>query len=307
MFALLCGGQGRLTPQSLDLGANSSKNSDLLHAAGVLLGHDPLKFLRESDPQTRSSNYYNQFFSVLTALCHYNLIKDHLPERICVAGYSVGEVAAFAIANIWQPSEALAITLKRATLMDSAHAIKARLAFVMGLSEAQLQTPLHQANCVIAIHNPDNFFILAGNENDIEKLCGDLRNIGATRCDVLDVFIPSHTPFLANAVQPFYDFIAAKPFNAMDDNRLLFSGLDGGRIFKVQDGLKKLAEEIAQRLDWQAVLQALSEQGVTSILDLGPGNALANMIKSYYPAMSAYAVGDFQTIDGIETWLKRQE
>ena len=53
------------------------------------------------------------------------------------------------------------------------------------------------------------------------------------------------------------------------------------------------------------VLEALVERGVDRILELGPGTALADMVRGAYPAMQVRAVDDFRSIAGIKAWIDR--
>lgn len=303
MLALLCGGQGRLESGSFDLVAKAKDPISILASAKHVLSEDPLTLYHRLPPATVAQNQYNQFFSVLLSLAHYGLIKDILPEQFAVAGYSVGEVAAFCLGGIWTTQQALEITWERARLMSSSCQLPCQLTFSMGLHLNTVEAVSTKYAFSLAIQNPDDFFVLGGPVEHVGSLCSELKELGAKRAEPLSVFIPSHTHYLSSAVAPFQRYIstvAAKPVN---DDRILFSGLDGMRIYSSSEGIAKLDKAIAAPLDWKSTLLSLCEQGVTHVLDLGPGNALANMIKANYPHIAAYAVTDFQSIDGLRKWI----
>ena len=52
-----------------------------------------------------------------------------------------------------------------------------------------------------------------------------------------------------------------------------------------------------------AVMQALIERGVDRMLELGPGTALADMVRATYPMVDDRAVDDFRTCAGIASWI----
>lgn len=62
---------------------------------------------------------------------------------------------------------------------------------------------------------------------------------------------------------------------------------------------------MATTIDWAAVLEALVERGVDRVLELGPGTALADMMRSRYPTVEARCVDDFRSEAGITNWLAR--
>ena len=109
MLALLCGGQGTLSPTAFDLFAGQAAAELVLGAATAYLGHDPRELIRTRDADGLSSNHISQILTVTATLANYACIADVLAKPIVVAGYSVGEMAAWSIAGIWTADEALRV------------------------------------------------------------------------------------------------------------------------------------------------------------------------------------------------------
>ena len=59
----------------------------------------------------------------------------------------------------------------------------------------------------------------------------------------------------------------------------------------------------ARLVDWSATLESLAELGITRVLDLGPGHALAELMRSFRPDIRCYAADGFHTLDGLRNWL----
>ena len=143
--------------------------------------------------------------------------------------------------------------------------------------------------------------MVGGAEPDVIALCDEAAAAGA-RSGLLAVKIASHTSRLAQACDPLQQaFDASKRF-PVSGQRILLAGGDGERIFTPSRAMAKLACQVAHPIDWAATLTALSELGITRVLDLGPGHALAEMAQAVLPSIRCYAADGFHTIDGLRSW-----
>jgi [acyl-carrier-protein] S-malonyltransferase len=240
---------------------------------------------------------------VTAALTMHACCQDALPEQLAVTGYSVGEMAAWSIAGIWTAATALRLTDERARAMDVAGGVGGRLGYVRGLRRLTIERLAEQHDCVIAITNPDDLFVIGGREPDVIAVCAAALSAGAVRADLLAVKIASHTPHLATAVAPLRAALAAEISARPITGRLLLAGGDGERVVSVATAAAKLAAQVATPVDWATTLEVLSESGVDRALDLGPGHALAEMARVALPEVQSYAADAFRSIAGIRKWL----
>ncbi|WNV11790.1 acyltransferase domain-containing protein [Tardiphaga sp. 709] len=303
MLALLCGGQGSLSPEIFDLVANQPAAEPILVAATACLGHDPRELIRTRDADDLSTNHVSQLLSVTAALATHACVADLLSEQTAVTGYSVGEMAAWSIAGIWGPDEVLRLTDIRARLMDSAAGKNGRLGYVRGLDRNTLQRLLDKHHCAIAITNPGALFVVGGTERDVTDLCHEATAEGAPRAGLLAVKVASHTAQLEPACEPFRQALDSSRHSPVASNRILLAGTDGERIFSETDAMAKLASQIARPVEWATTLQALVELGTDSVLDLGPGHALADMMHTLMPSIRCYSADGFRTLDGLRNWI----
>lgn len=302
MLALLCGGQGTLSDKMFDLVADQPAAASIFAAATACLGEDPREFVRTRNPEQLSENYASQFLTVTSVLATHACIADLLTEATAVSGYSVGEMAAWSIAGIWTAEEALRLTDIRARLMESAAGPDGRLGYIQGLDRAAIEPLLAKHRCEMAIRNPDLLFVIGGVERDVIALCDDAVREGA-RTGLLAIKIASHTTRLARACKPLQQALDASRVAAVAAQRVLLAGGDGERIFSVASATAKLADQVAHPIDWAATLDALTEFGVTEVLDLGSGHALAEMMRASQPDTRYYAADGFRTIEGLRNWV----
>ena len=306
MLALLCGGQGALSPSTLALVADQPAAESIFAAASHYLGHDPRELILTRDANTLSTNHISQILTVTAALAIYTCVADVLSKKIAVAGYSVGEMTAWSIAGIWTAEEALRLTDARASLMESVAGPEGRLGYIRGLERRKLEPLARKHRCELAITNPGVLFIVGGEEHDVTELCHEALAEGAARAGLLAVKIASHTTRLDQACKPLQQALDASKLSAIASNRILLAGGDGERIFSATNATAKLARQVARPIDWTATLEALAELGVDSVLDLGPGDALKDMMQALLPSIRCYSAGGFHTLDGLRNWIASQ-
>jgi [acyl-carrier-protein] S-malonyltransferase len=108
---------------------------------------------------------------------------------------------------------------------------------------------------------------------------------------------------LAAAAQGFEDPLHALPLQA--PRLRLLAGIDGRLVSDVTRVVATLSAQIAQPLQWQAVLQQAVERGGRVFLELGPGAALSRRVRELHPQLEARSVEDFQTLEGVLEWVDR--
>ncbi|WP_175735780.1 malonate decarboxylase subunit epsilon [Burkholderia ambifaria] len=304
-LAILCSGQGAQRADMFELTGAVPQADALFAHAGRLLGDDPRNWVRHAEPDALHENRAAQLLCTLQALAAAALLDTVWPRRRCVAGYSVGEVASWSVAGMINPHDALDLADARARAMDAASGGDERMAFVRGLTRAQLAQLCDGREAAIAIANPGDAFVVAGRQADVAAVADDAARDGALRVAPVCVRIASHTRRLAAAVPAFRASLAAVNVHRPPPGTRLFSGIDGASVLDVGAGLDKLARQIAEPVEWAACLAACVEAGATAFLELGPGRALAEMAGGAYPALPARSVADFRSVDGIASWLAR--
>lgn len=228
-------------------------------------------------------------------------LRDRLPQPVCVAGYSLGEMAACCVAGAFSPIQGVGLCAMRAALMDQAAPGEYGMLAVLGLAEAQVARLASAAGFAIAIRNAPRHLVLAGPQAARPELANALAAAGATRLVELAVRTPSHTARLAPAALAFGQHLAA-----LADARLccpVLSAIDATPARRATPALAALARQLAEPLDWAACLQAIREMQPDAVLEIGPGNALARLFGELAPEIPVRASDDFRSCDGIVGWL----
>ena len=306
-IAILCSGQGTQHSGMFDLVAQASEAQPILQAArDVLGGIEPQQFVREAEPATLFSNRNGQVLCCTQAMAAWAIVRPHLAGPVVLAGYSVGELAAWGCAGLLEPAEVLRLAVTRAAMMDAAGGAQLGLEALMGLNRAQVEELCRAHGAHLAIVNGEDFFVVGGEKEALQRIHDEATAAGASGATILRVAVASHTPLLAEASREFGEMLDRLhlPERPMPGVRLL-SGVDGDAVYNVREGSRKLAAQISQTLQWAACLDGCRAAGAETVLELGPGHALAGMVHRVWPEAQVRSVDDFRTPAGVLAWLRK--
>ncbi len=306
-LAILCSGQGRQHARMFALTEAAPEAAALFsHAAVLLGGRDPRELVRNEADDILHQNRVGQILCTLQALAATAMLGDALPARRIVAGYSIGELAAWGVAGASSHTDTLDLSARRAEIMDMVSMPGDGMLFVRGLADADVGNLCEMHGAAIAIVNPGNSFVIGGSRAALDLIAQAAKAGGATRVASLPIEVASHTPRLARASPAFREALRLMDITLppITTARLL-SGIDGTAVESIDEGLDKLAAQISRTVRWADCLQSCVEAGATAFLELGPGSALADMAAGAYGAFPARSLEEFRTVAGARAWLAK--
>ena len=305
MLTILCSGQGQQHRAMFDLVRDDPEAADLFDTAAKLLSRDPRDLVRDATTEDLEINRTAQILCVLQALALWRALGTSLPSRWLVAGYSVGEVAAWGISGLFDLVDTLHLVAARAEAMDASRRGPQGMLFVRGLTREIVDSICQEARAHVAIVNPSNAFVIGGASDALSAVAKAAGARHASRVKPIGVHVAAHTPCLADAVEPFREKLLAARIGDRPNSAIrLYSGIDGSPVLDVAKGLDKLARQVAVTVEWADCLQACTEAGSEWFLELGPGHALVDMAASTYPAARVRSADEFRTMGGLRAWLQ---
>lgn len=302
-LAILFSGQGGQQPEHLSR-LKSEAEPEL--AAALATTIPELWFDDAADPATLSRNQLAQPMIFGYQMTLWRQLEALLPRPICVAGYSLGEMAACAAAGAFPVSEGVALCAQRARMMDTAFPEPAGMLAIIGLNELRIADIATRHGLLLAIRNGANHFVLGGPQSALAVAEDYALALGASRTVRLAVSTPSHTSLLQAASHEFQ--VALSTWN--NPGRLIFpvlSAIDGHANRSRPETLAALARQISTPLDWATCIENLLEMQPARVLEIGPGNALARMVEEQAPGLPVRSVGDFRSLQGIQNWLGQND
>lgn len=305
-FAILCPGQGAQHAGMFALARSYP-------ASAAWLDHTGQTNIDGCEHQevVRFDNRHAQALIVRAGLANWLALQSLLPAAanpLLVAGYSVGEITAHAVAGHLAMDNAVALVEQRAALMqaciDPAQpqgmlALRLQGGLQVGqLAElfAQWQLPLQ-----IAIVISQQRCLVAGWQTQIEQALPRLQQIA--HCSSVSVQIASHTSLMANAQAPFEKAMQQVTWHT--GACPVLAGVDACASVHEKQIQQSLSAQLSQPVRWDLCMEQLAESRLDFALELGPGNALSRMLNEYAPQIACRSIDDFRRLDGLARWVQR--
>lgn len=297
---VLCPGQGAQHPAMFDMARSDPAASGQLDAWLA----DPA-LAKLAGGASLFANQLAQPAIVAATLAMWTALRETIPTPSLVAGYSIGELAAYGVAGALAPLEAVRIAAERARLMDACVDERAPqgLVALSGLPNAAIEALLARFGFYPAIVTGEDAVVAGGPAALREELAGAALAAGG-RATVLPVEVASHTPLLQGAVTPFAELLARQAWSA--PSFPVLSGISAEKVEDARLAMRLLSRQIAEPIRWMDCMDACVETGIIVALELGPGAALSRMLQARHPRIACRSVTEFRSLDGIRSWLGRQ-
>lgn len=299
-LALLFPGQGAQHPQMLPWLDAQPDAAATLQALNAQLGQDWRASL--GDLAWLHANRVAQPLLTGVGIAAWQALAAHLPRPAVVAGYSVGELAAFAVAGVFDATTALDLAAARAQAMDdSVSDQQTGLMAVQGphaLVEAE-----SAAGLSVAIRIGAERAIVGGTVQALDAAATRWGGAGL-RCSRLPIGVASHTPAMAAAATAFAQRLAAAKLRPAQSAVVCnFTGAASRNLAVLAPAL---AAQIASTVLWDDCMDSIAERGVRCVLEVGPGATLAAMWRERHPAIPVRSVDEFQGPEGVLRWVAQQ-
>jgi [acyl-carrier-protein] S-malonyltransferase len=208
-----------------------------------------------------------------------------------LAGHSLGEFAALAIAGVFSAEAGLELVVDRSLLMaEVAAETPGGMAAVLGLEPSAIACALESiADVWVANDNSTGQTVITGTPKGLAAATVALDGVGARRIVPLAVAGPFHSPLMAPAAERFADVLAKADFAdaaiPVFQNTAASAATDSAVI------RQRLASQIVSPVRWRETMEALKSCGVTVVLECGPGGVLAGLAQRV-EGLQAYTVED---------------
>ena len=160
-----------------------------------------------------------------------------MPRPLVVAGYSVGELAAWGVAGLLDYEECPDLAAQRAAAMDKSTTEPSGLSGDPRSYARRGGSDLHRpTGAYVAIVNAEDQMLVGGTRKALDAVVHDAQAAGAERTTMLPVAVPSHTPLLAEASARSGKHLSSAPARRVPSDVRLLSGIDGDTVFDVRAG-----------------------------------------------------------------------
>lgn len=216
--------------------------------------------------------------------------KGYRPSA--VAGFSLGEVAAAAVADIFDYETGFQLVCKRGELMQrEAEKFDTSMAAVVKLMPEQVEEICAKYSDVYAVNfNAPGQVSVSGLSSQMKEFSAEVKKAGG-RAIPLKVKGAFHSPFMEEAARGFAKELAKVDMKDMAVP--LYSNMTAKPYTKDAAGL--LSEQICNPVQWEKLIRNMIADGIDTFIEIGPGKTLTNMIKKIDSEVTARTVMEYLT------------
>lgn len=295
-IAFVFPGQGSQSVGMLDAWADNGAVRRTLDQASCALGQDLQALIAQGPAEDLNLTTNTQPVMLTAAVATYAAWREAGgAEPAVMAGHSLGEYSALTAAGALGLEDAVRIVRVRADAMQAAVPVgTGAMAAVLGLSDDDVREVCSQAagsEVVEAVNfNAPAQVVIAGHKAAVERACELAKGKGAKRALLLPVSAPFHSSLLkpaADVLQAALDGVSVNaPAVPVINNVDVASVSDPAAI---RDALVRQAWHPVR---WVETIQAMKAQGVTHIVECGPGKVLNGLSKRIDRDLVGLAITD---------------
>lgn len=297
MIALLAPGQGSQTPGMLADWLGVDGAAERIARWSELTGLDLARLGTTATAEEITDTAVTQPLVVATTLiAHSALARRGMPADTVVAGHSVGEIAAYAIAGVVSADDAVTLAAVRGAGMAKACAAEATgMSAVLGGDEDEVLARLEALELVPANRNAAGQIVAAGAVAALEKLAEDPP--AKARVRALATAGAFHTHYMASAMDGYA--AAAADVSAADPRATLLSNVDGQPVTSGADAMAKLVAQLTRPVRWDLCIATMRARDTTAIVEFPPAGALTGIAKRELRGVATHAVKTPADLDGL--------
>jgi [acyl-carrier-protein] S-malonyltransferase len=302
-LAMVFPGQGSQSVGMLKAYAGLPEVDAVRAEAQAALGADFLKLLDEGPAEQLNLTVNTQPAMVTAAIVAYRAwIAAGGPAPEIVAGHSLGEYSALVASGVLLFRDALPLVRYRAQCMQEAVPEgTGAMAAILGLDDDAARAACAEAaqsEVVQAVNfNAPGQVVIAGHKSAVARAIEACKARGAKRAMPLPVSAPFHSSHMQPAAEKLGKYLEGVAFSSPRIPILNNVDVkDEKDPIKIKDALTRQA---ASPVRWAETIRAMAGQGVTHVVECGPGKVLAGMVKRIDPRMQGLAAADRASLESV--------
>ncbi|MEY4735498.1 MAG: hypothetical protein RL428_833, partial [Actinomycetota bacterium] len=297
VLAIIAPGQGAQTPGMLAPWIEDGESKELLIQWSDAIGLDLVHLGVHADAEEIKDTAHAQPLIVAAGLLSARALN--LRSRYTfsfVAGHSVGEITAAAIAGVLTPLDAMRLVRLRGIEMAKAASLSpSGMSAVLGGDREVVLKAIADAGLIAANDNGGGQIVAAGDLAALSTLAPE-----GARVRALAVAGAFHTSYMKPAVEPMRALAAEIEVN--DATVGVLSNKDGAVINSGREILDRIVNQIANPVRWDLCMETLASNGVTGVIEVAPAGTLVGLIKRAVPTIEQCALKSPAELEAATTF-----
>jgi [acyl-carrier-protein] S-malonyltransferase len=276
--------------------------------AGTTLGADFLRLLDEGPAEQLNMTVNTQPAMVTAAIAAYRAWRGSGgPAPEIVAGHSLGEYSALVVSEVFSFRDALPLVKYRAQCMQEAVPEgTGAMAAILGLDDDGARAACAEAaqgEAVQAVNfNAPGQVVIAGHKSAVARAIEACKARGAKRAMPLPVSAPFHSSLMQPAALKLAVYL-----NGVQISVPGIPVLNNVDVMRERDPVKikdALVRQAASPVRWVEIIRSMAAQGVTHVVECGPGKVLAGLVKRIDPNLQGIAAADRASLEAALAAMK---
>jgi len=296
-FAMVFPGQGSQTLGMLaDLAAEFPVVTSTFAEASAVLGYDLWQLVQQGPAEELNKTWQTQPALLAASVAIFRVWQQQNGQQpALMAGHSLGEYSALVCAGVLDFQQAITLVELRGKLMqDAVPEGTGAMSAIIGLDNDAIAKACEEA-AQGQVVSPVNFnspgqVVIAGNKEAVERAGAACKAAGAKRALPLPVSVPSHCALMKPAADKLAVALAEINFN--QPQVPVVNNVDVSIESSPEAIRSALIRQLYSPVRWSESVEFLAAQGITSLLEVGPGKVLTGLTKRIVDSLTAAAVND---------------
>jgi [acyl-carrier-protein] S-malonyltransferase len=285
----------------LDLYRNFSAAREVFAEADEALGL-PLSRLCFEGPEEELAQTVNAQPAILTvSIACLKAAAQVAGQLICpafMAGHSLGEYTALVAAQVLDFGDVVRLTRERGRLMQEAGVrVPGGMVAIIGLDEVSVEQVCQETGAEIANLNSPGQIVISGTRQAMVRAMDLARAMGARRAIALSVSGAFHSRLMQPAAEGMANAISGLKFRYPS---IPIVANSTAQPVTTADGVREeLMRQLCHCVQWQRSVEYMMDAGVSTFIEIGPGEVLSGLIKRISDQVQTLNVGDAESISAI--------
>lgn len=296
-FAIVFPGQGSQAVGMLaELAAQYPQVEATFSEASAALGYDLWQLVQQGPAEELNKTWQTQPALLAASVAIYRVWQAEGGQQpALMAGHSLGEYSALVCAGVLDFADAIRLVELRGKLMqDAVPAGTGAMQAIIGLDDAAIRQACEES-AQGQVVSPVNFnspgqVVIAGNKEAVERAGAACKAAGAKRALPLPVSVPSHCALMKPAADKLAEALQALTFNTPAVP--VVNNVD----VKCEQSPEAIRDALVRQLyspvRWTESVEFMASQGVSQLVEAGPGKVLTGLTKRISDALTAVAIND---------------
>lgn len=298
-------GQGSQSVGMLsDIAAEFPQVATVFDQASTVLGYDLWQLTQQGPAEALDKTAQTQPALLAASYAIWQILttKTNLRPAL-LAGHSLGEYSALACAGAIPFVDAIRLVAARGEYMQDAVPVgSSGLAAIIGLENDVVAAVCKKAVIAGEVLSPANFnspgqVVIAGHLPSVEKALVLAKEAGARMAKLLPVSVSSHCELMKPAAERLAALLASIPIQK--PTIPVVSNVDV-TIYDSAEAIRDgLVRQLYMPVRWVETIQLFSQQGITHLIECGPGKVLSGLNKRIIADMQLTSTADVASLRAL--------